>query len=372
MTECPPLSTLTWVTSKQWWRRFQKARQAFNKVLSSPQAAPLDLVGAYEGARLHLTLSELDECEAALERMDEVARHHQGLGFCEPTARWAVVTRARLLLKRGRPHEALDWLRNTEQRAKEVAHLPSTTALHLAAAEANVVIGDLSAAAEHLTAANVSGEGVFREFQAQSYYTASLLARAVNRGFAAHLRERAIRLSSHQGAVAVRMQVEAEAHPNEAKANTPLGARVEIIADALAASVDLAYSPRLLGAELLTVIKELECSPQARVAETGADIPQSTVSGELFLQLGHERRKNVNPYMPPSQRTRQGSTTRRCPPHRPRSAHAGAGAAGGAQPGGALAGQPRSRNRPERCSFPTRCRRCLPPHAASRRRTFRC
>ena len=62
--------------------RFQKARQTFNRVVNSPQAAALDLVGAYEGlARLHLTLNELDQCEAALERLDEEARRHQGLGI---------------------------------------------------------------------------------------------------------------------------------------------------------------------------------------------------------------------------------------------------------------------------------------------------
>ena len=195
--------------------RFQRARETFNRVVNSPQAVALDLVGAYEGlARLHLTLNELDECEATLDRVDGESQRHQGLGSSYH-ARWAVVTRARLLLKRGNAQAALDHLRHTEWRTAEDAHLPSTTALHLAAAEAHIMLGGLAAAVEHLTAANVGGGSVFREFQAQHYYTASLLARVANRRFATHLRQRAIRLSSHQGAIAVRMQMEGGPQQNE-------------------------------------------------------------------------------------------------------------------------------------------------------------
>jgi DNA-binding NtrC family response regulator/tetratricopeptide (TPR) repeat protein len=271
--------------------RFQKARQAFKKVVNSPQGGALELVGAYEGlARLHLTLNELDECEAALERVDEEASRHPGLGSSYHS-RWAVVTRARLLLKRGKPHAALEHLRNTDQTGAEVAFLPSTTAIHLVAAEAHVMIQQFAAAAEHVTAANIAGGFVFREFQAQSYYAASLAARAANVRFATHLRQRAIRLSSYQGAVAVRMQIEADPQPDEVGSD-PVASIAEIVTDSLAASIDLAYSPRLLGGELLSVIKELECSPHARVVETAADVPQSTPR-ELSLQLGIERRKTL-------------------------------------------------------------------------------
>ena len=273
--------------------RFQRARQSFDRVISSPRASALVLVGAYEGlARLHLAVNELDPCETALERVDAEARRHEGLGSSYH-ARWAAVTRARLFLKRGNPIAALGQLENPEQKTAHVAQLPSTTALHLVAAEACVMTGDLIAAAEHLVAANDSGGCVFREFQAQHYHAASLIAGAVNPVLGRRMRERALRLSAHQGAVAVRMQIEASAPADDSPTESSPRLGAALVAHSLAASIDLAYSPKLLGAEVLAVIQELQCSPQARIVHTRNAAVEAGGPGELLLQLGSEGRKTL-------------------------------------------------------------------------------
>ena len=52
--------------------RFDKARTSFGRVLASPTASSFAIVGAYEGlARLHLATNQLDQCEIALQRIDE-------------------------------------------------------------------------------------------------------------------------------------------------------------------------------------------------------------------------------------------------------------------------------------------------------------
>ena len=116
--------------------------------------------------------------------------------------------------------------------------LPSTTALHLAAAEAHVMLGGLAAAVEHLTAANVGERLVFGSFK-RNTTTREPARRVANRRFASHLRQRAIRLSSHQGAIAVRMQIEGGPQQNEAEAKLPSTSLAALVADSLAASVDL-------------------------------------------------------------------------------------------------------------------------------------
>jgi len=64
------------------------------------------------------------------------------------------------------------------------------------------------------------------------------------------------------------------------------------MADAIAATFDLAHNPRLLGAELLAITRALECSPDARIVESRLHDPEP--AGDVVaLPLGEADRKKI-------------------------------------------------------------------------------
>jgi hypothetical protein len=67
---------------------------------------------------------------------------------------------------------------------------------------------------------------------------------------------------------------------------------VECVTDSLAAFVDLAYRPRLLGEEMLSAIDGLACSPAAKVIETQPSTESPDADDDtVTLPLGMDREK---------------------------------------------------------------------------------
>jgi len=67
---------------------------------------------------------------------------------------------------------------------------------------------------------------------------------------------------------------------------------VECVTDSLAALGDLAHRPRLLGAEIVSVIRALDCSPKVTISETSGQSTAPAASlTQAILPLGSEQQK---------------------------------------------------------------------------------
>ena len=59
--------------------------------------------------------------------------------------------------------------------------------------------------------------------------------------------------------------------------------RTSTIVNSLATAFDVAYSPRLLGIEMLETIKALRCGRDAKIIESRTDAPSKASSDAAFL-----------------------------------------------------------------------------------------
>ena len=74
----------------------------------------------------------------------------------------------------------------------------------------------------------------------------------------------------------------------------PASASAECVADSLAAVSDLAHRPGLLGTEMVSVVRALDCSSDVKILETGGKSnPPRASSSTMTLTLGSERRKTL-------------------------------------------------------------------------------
>jgi DNA-binding NtrC family response regulator/tetratricopeptide (TPR) repeat protein len=269
---------------------FDRARQTFGRVLESRSASTLGKVAAREGlAQLYLAQNELESCDAVLAELEEDVRTHEGLAAAYHVGS-ALIARARLLLKRGNPQAALGLLRDPERTARLVRELPA--AVQLVNAHASAMLGDRHAAARSLFAA-ADGSALFRELQAPYYYTSGAIVQPHDDVFAAQLRERALRLWSHHGIVSMRAQLDDGVSQPARASNDAEGtaSTSRTVADAIAAALDLGYSPPLLGSELRTIIGSLDCSPDARIVENRHAANSVDRRDQATLPLGVHRRK---------------------------------------------------------------------------------
>jgi DNA-binding NtrC family response regulator len=113
------------------------------------------------------------------------------------------------------------------------------------------------------------------------------------------LRQRAIRLWASQGVVSVQRELDntlSTRTPSEdhASKKSVSSNTVECITNSLAAMNDIAYRPRLLGEEMVAVIRALECSPDVKIVESRVTDAAKAADATATLTLGTEGKKNVS------------------------------------------------------------------------------
>jgi transcriptional regulator with GAF, ATPase, and Fis domain len=87
---------------------------------------------------------------------------------------------------------------------------------------------------------------------------------------------------------------EVDSESTDAAAVVGAPAHAACVADARAATMDLAYLPRLLGAELSGVIQTLDCSPEVQLVESRAtSAPQAPTNTHVTLPLGRDHTKTL-------------------------------------------------------------------------------
>ena len=277
--------------------QFDRAEENALKVINNSSVTKLGKISASDVlSRVYLAQNRLEDCEASIRFIDTTASECQGVGSVYHV-RWAGITKARFLLKRGSFSTVLDWLEELDA-TSGTGDRPFKVAIHLVAAQALGKLGDTAKAALRLLTACELGAADIPDLQGQYYYGAGLLLGSDDSALKSQLQRRARRLWTHQGIVSIRMEMDdALTSPQDQSGDQPAidGPRdVGCVADSLAAAIDLAYSPRLLGQELIGAIAELHCSDGARVVETRSTLQAPTTSDtSLVLALGADRSRTL-------------------------------------------------------------------------------
>jgi DNA-binding NtrC family response regulator/tetratricopeptide (TPR) repeat protein len=282
--------------------QFVSAQRTLAAILKDPDISEVRKQPVREtSARLHLALNQLDECSFQLARLRTEKVGEDGVpGYI---TRWAGITSARLLIRRGAFIDALEELRALERDSQQALSrdLPFSAALHLTTAHVLARMGRNREAASRILSAGKADVARHRDLQGQYYYGCSSVLPDSTR-LTNQLKNRAFRLWATKGLVAARLEIEeAPLEVEEARdalkvtqQTAPvMPATIECVTNALAAAIDLAYSPRLIGHELASTINALGCASDAVVVETRKKVTSEPGSRVAVLRLGEASGSNV-------------------------------------------------------------------------------
>jgi DNA-binding NtrC family response regulator len=268
-----------------------KAEETLERALLNASRSGTNTFGALDIlARVYLAAGELDKCEETLERVNQLVQ------YSTYETRWAALTKAKLLLKRGQFDVALTWLEALEARSRPLDDQPFNAAVHLLAAQTVNRIGKRRECAHRIAKADLAGIRESRDIQGQFHHSISVIVANEAPGLASQMQERAKRIWSSQGIVSVRSEIDDGVHPRVeprgAAAGLTTTQHVKAVINCIAAAFDVAYNPKLLGAELLSVLEMSGCPSHANILET-FDISQHGLDSggrRMTLRLGDAAR----------------------------------------------------------------------------------
>src|SRR5258705_8857380 len=271
----------------------QVAERSLTGILSKtdPKNANADAADAL--ARVYLATGDLERCAGALElggfALDDSAKPDARYG-----KRWASLTKAKWLLKRREYTAALTWLESVEAQTSARKDQSFNAAIHLLAAQALDRLDRRDECARRIEQADSWGIRQSADSQGQVHPSVGLIVRNEMPQLAVQLQERAKRIWTSQGIVSVRSEID-DGTPLSAGRDSVRRAHREptkSLINCIASAFDLAYSPKLLGAELLTVLELSGCSSNVSITEK-LDVPRDVASGtenRMALRLGYAPR----------------------------------------------------------------------------------
>ena len=273
---------------------FPTARRSFTYALTTGRMWPFARLGAIDGlARLDLTTGALEACEQSLREIESQVTINPALRVSY-NVRWSTITRVRLLLRRGQLREALEYSQGAQLESRSAKDVFLTAALDLVIAQAHSILGQQPEAAARILAAEEADIVGFRELQAQYYYAlGDILKESGSFGLAEQNRRRALRIWAYDGTVSAKLEMD---RGNGAVEDKPSAADRGPLVDAtnsLAAAFDTAFSPRLLGLELVDALGSLECARDARLITSSSQARLKGSEAEAFFVLGEENRKTL-------------------------------------------------------------------------------
>ena len=246
---------------------YERSARTLSRVIASRNSSMRAKLSALETlARVHLAVGDLTECETCLDRVDAETRHSQLHSYI---ARWAVLTRARLLLKRGDAEKAGSCLAVIENTVDEENDLRFTASYNITKAQALFRLDRKIDAANHLLDAERCGATRYSDMQGQFYYAASDIVDDAHPSLGKHLGSRARRLWIRQGIASLEHEMD-DGKSRQARRNTKWDSAVAI--NALGCVIDLAHSPHLLGQELVQILGQLNlrsCVVSERTLDAG-------------------------------------------------------------------------------------------------------
>jgi len=249
-----------------------EARRALASIIGDPSLAETRKTPLRETlARVHLVLNELDECAIQLATLLERSPGDGEIpGY---VARWAEVTYARMLSRRGRIPDALRVLVETENRnSGDDSHFAA--ALNLAMSQLLMANGQRTEATRRLSLADEAGITGRNDLQAQYYYACAGMVDTPS--LSDQLKSRALRLWATQGLITPRLEIgdgtgtiqETRHELVAARRGEPvIPATRASVASALAACFDLVEHPFLLARELAATMQAVGCATDAEVLD---------------------------------------------------------------------------------------------------------
>ncbi len=281
---------------------FDKASRLLQTILQSTNGIYVELAALEGLARLYLALERLEDCDRTLKRIDSLRGDHLQSAY---TVRGAATLRVKLLIRRRQ------WKKASELAGAELAQFSkvndagSAVALTMSRAFALVCSGDSRTSSQDILDAGLLGGASLHEYQADYFHTcATILAQSGHDEFSSALKERSVRIWKAQGNKYG--PVDAKASERVASSTENIGTqysvkhderpgveeRSGILLDGLASAFDLAYSPRLLGQELLLAIRRLVLST-AELVESNSHQTRGDQSRIRTLVLGEHQRNKV-------------------------------------------------------------------------------
>jgi DNA-binding NtrC family response regulator/tetratricopeptide (TPR) repeat protein len=257
--------------------QYERAIDILSQIASGPSMSRTVVLSAWEGiARAHLWQGELDRCDEMLTAIEAAAAEDDELGSSYGV-RWAVTTRARLLLKLNRPEVALEYLRSAANR-RDGADAPFSAALSTLTAQASAQCGQLAEAARELMKAERIGAASFGELQGQYYEAAASAISRSDAALSAMLQQRARSVWHEQGIGWLGRHLS----PSQTGRDGASRITASEAINGLASAIDLAPHPRLLAKELAALIDSLGCSATIRSevvpAQTSAELSQQVLA----------------------------------------------------------------------------------------------
>jgi len=282
--------------------RFDRASALLQKVLQSRGTGQIELAALESLARMHLALGDLEKCAEALERLEGLRPQHLSAGY---SFRQAAALRVKLLVRRGEFASAAELAQTELAEFAPIDDTLSQVSLMTLNAFALALSGRTAESTVMLLDASLLGASSFREQYAQYVHTSGLMLAQLGHSESNLLIGRSFRVWHQQGNKCDPLEAitcSGNKAENEAAAERLLRESSAIdrpsVLDSesramainhVAAALDLAYSPKLLGEELVRVVVGCNLSPRAEVSTR--PLPEVGQGDKRVLALGDDAGK---------------------------------------------------------------------------------
>jgi DNA-binding NtrC family response regulator len=260
--------------------QFRRAEATLTHVLSDTENITAFIDASDFLARLYLSEGDLERCDQTLERLNLYG--HSGR-YPEYATRWAALTKAKLLLKRGDFRGAVTWLDTIEVRSSSFQDAPFSSAVHLLAAFALHQLGEQPEGARRFSS----------ELRGLFHYLVGRISGRTHPHLAAECHGRAERIWSNHGVVSVPLEFVdkiGSLHEPIAQPKSQSKDDIKAVINCFAAAFDVAASPALLGQELLRAIKLSGCLSEStpEIVDSASDALPS-INRRILLPLGDSK-----------------------------------------------------------------------------------
>ena len=263
--------------------RYVDAERMLDTALADPSINGMRAVSAADTlARMHLAVGDLNKCDEVLSRID-FSFDASGTSSIY-VKRWAALTRAKLLLRRGDYKSAASWIKRVQEACSGTGDEAFEAASQLLLSESADRQNDVAECCSRLLAAHHAGIRRQTDFQGQLNHSLSRFVTSTSPELSDVLSRRANRIWSGQGIVSVKRELGDLPLRTVGTAKTSDSVdHARSVANSLAALFDLASEPRLAISELLNLLERLRCATDAQVVEFRAnDTPKSGTGRQTF------------------------------------------------------------------------------------------
>ena len=237
--------------------QFRRAEETLKTTLSNSSKVGTSISALDLLARVYLAQGQLEKCEEVLGPI----MSGRPVQYSTYETRWAALTRAKLLYRQGQFDAALNWLKAIEHVPNEIKDGPFASACHLVTAYLLGHTGNVEQCAEELVRADALGITQNRELQGQFNSLVGGLVAANAPGLGRSLQERGKRIWASQGAVSPSLELGGPSEVKAARASISALSRGDdasrAVLNSVASFFDVAYSPRLIAEELVSVLSSV-------------------------------------------------------------------------------------------------------------------